>query len=362
MFSIPYLEILTSLPGGSITAFVILLVILAVAFDILLTIFLKFLKFLVSKTETTLDDRILKTLSAYLPTVASITSLWISLETFYPDLIILGKLHESDLYIVVMLGVCGLLLSSIANQVLLWYGLEIRPRKKDVKDEEVFPFVRNVVRIAIIVVFAVFVLQRIGFDTTAIITGLGIGGLAVALALQDTLSNFFAGVHILIDKPFREDDYIKTDSSIEGTVSKIGWRTTRLVNLAQNEVILPNSKLINSTIENFSSPHNSSGVIYEVGVDYKEDIDNVEKLVSDALHTVAKRQPLMDEKGIFVRFDSFGEYSLNFKFGYNLRGYVNRWIVLKEVNRELFYVFKKNNVNIPFPVRVLHNQVPDKKR
>jgi small-conductance mechanosensitive channel len=253
-----------------------------------------------------------------------------------------------------MIAIAGLLLSSLANQFLLWYGIEIRPRKKGVREEEVFPFVRNVVRIVIVVLFAVFVLQRLGFDTTAIITGLGIGGLAVALALQDTLANFFGGVHILVDKPFREDDYIKLESGIEGTVVQIGWRTTRLITPAQNEIIVPNSKLSGAILENFSSPRDLSGVHYTIGVDYKEDIDSVEMLITDVLKKVGKKNPLMEESSIWVRFDSFGEYSLNFKFGYNVKGYINRWAVLKEINRELFYAFRKSNINIPFPVRVIY--------
>jgi len=204
-------------------------------------------------------------------------------------------------------------------------------------------------------VFAVIILQRMGFETGAIITGLGVGGLAVALALQDTLGNFFAGVHILIDKPFREEDTIKLENGTEGTVKQIGWRTTRLVTLAENEVIVPNSKLAGAVLENFSTPRDMSGLTYAIGVDYREDIDTVEKIIAGSLDAVGKRNALLDPASIWVRFDSFGDYSLNFKFGYSIKGYVNRFKILKEVNRELFYALKKNDIRIPFPVRVLYN-------
>lgn len=354
--TIPYLEVLTSLPGGQIAAFLILFVIAAVVLEVGLTILVKVLKFLVGKTKTTLDDRILGAFQRYLLAIALVTALWISLEATYPDAITLGNMKAFDLYIIVMIAICGFLLSALADQILLWYGLEIRPRKKDVKSEEVFPFVRNVVKIAIVLVFIVFILQRLGFDTTAIITGLGIGGLAVALALQDTLANFFAGVHILVDKPFREDDYVKLENGTEGTVVKIGWRTTRLVTPTMNELVVPNSKLAGCILENYSNPHGTSGVSYTIGVDCKEDIDAVEKVIQNSLVKVAKNNTLLDEKSIWVRFDSFGEYTLDFKFGYLVNGYVNRWAVLKEVNRELFYAFKQNKINIPFPVRVIYQQ------
>lgn len=356
-FTIPYLEDLLALPGGHITAFLVLLAVIAITLDALLVIILKILGFLVGKTKTTLDDRVLKVLGSYLPYISIVTSLWVSVETIYPGILVEG-LTEFEVYVIVMTAIVGLLLSSLANAVLIWYGLEIRTDRKKVNENEVFPFVRNVVRVSIVLVFAVFILQRLGFETGAIITGLGVGGLAVALALQDTLGNFFAGVHILVDKPFREEDYVKLENGVEGSVKQIGWRTTRLVTPANNEIIVPNSKLSNSILENFSTPNEQSGLTYVIGVDYKEDIDSVEKIITEALQKAAKDEPILDAPSIWVRFDSFGDYSLNFKFGYNVRGHVNRFAVLKKVNRELFYAFKKNNVNIPFPVRVLYNAPP----
>lgn len=358
--TLPYLDSLKALPGADITAFIIILAVLAVALDALLTLVLKLLGFLVGKTQTTLDDRILKAMSAFLPIISVLTALWISLEAVYPDFEFNNQYSDFDIYVNIMLVIVGFMLGAIADAVLIWYGIEIRPSKvKKVRDDEVFPFVRNVVKIAIIIVFMVFVLQRLGFETSAIITGLGVGGLAVALALQDTLGNFFGGVHILVDKPFREEDYIKLENGLEGTVKQIGWRTTRIVTPAQNELIVPNSKLAGSILENFSSPNELSSVTYTVGVDCKEDIDDVEKIITDALRETARTDAHMDAQSIWVRFDSFGDYALNFKFGYNIRGYVNRFGTLKQVNRELFYAFRKHRVTIPFPVRVVYN-APEK--
>ncbi len=356
--TIPYLENLLALPGGSISAFLILLAVLAIGFQIALMFVLRIMAFLVGKTKTTLDDRILKVFRGFLPAIAIITSLWVSLEAVYPNMVVYGTYSEFDLYVIIMLAMVGLLLSSLGDAILLWYGIEIHANKRKVREKDVFPFVRNVVKVAIVLIFAVFILQKLGFETGAIITGLGVGGLAVALALQDTLSNFFAGVHILVDRPFKEEDFVRLDSGVEGTIKQIGWRTTRLVTLAQNEIVVPNSKLAGSVLENYSTPHQMSGVYYTVGVDYKEDIDSVEKIITESLQKVAKRNDLMDGETIWVRFDSFGDFSLNFKFGYLVKGYVNRFGVLKEVNRELFYAFKKNGIGIPFPVRVVYNQSP----
>jgi len=354
--TIPFMEDLLSLPGGHAAAFLVILSTIALALYVGLALALGIIRFVVGRTKTTLDDRVLKAVSTYLPYIAVVTSLWVAFEAVYPGIVVGESYSEFDVYITLMMALVGLMLASIADALLVWYGIEIRPDKRKVRESEVFPFVRNVVRVAIVLIFAVFILHKLGFETGAIITGLGVGGLAVALALQDTLSNFFAGVHILVDKPFREEDFVKLDNGIEGTVKQIGWRTTRLVTLAQNEIVVPNSKLAGSVLENYSTPHQMSGVLYTIGVDYKEDIDAVDRIITESLKAVAKRSDGMDEQSIWVRFDSFGDYSLNFKFGYLVKGYVNRFGILKEVNRELFYAFKKNRIGIPFPVRVVYNQ------
>ncbi len=349
---------LQSLPGGQLTSFMVVLFALALALDICLTLILKVLGLLVSRTKTSLDDRVLKAVGRYLPFISIATAVFVSFQLVYPGMAAVAGYGISDLYILAMLIIGGFLLSSVADAILVWYGIEIRPDKRKVREEHVFPFVRNVVKIAILLIFLVFLLQRTGFDTTAIVTGLGVGGIAVALALQDTLSNFFAGVHILVDKPFREEDYIKVEPAagtpIEGIVKQIGWRTTRMLTPSMNEVVVPNAKLAGSTLENLSVPNESTGVFYTIGVDCREDVDRVGEIISRALHEAARKARCMDAQSIWVRFDSFGDYSLNFKFGYIVKGYVNRFDALKEVNRSLFYSFKKEGISVPFPAMVVY--------
>ncbi|MBD3210295.1 mechanosensitive ion channel [Candidatus Micrarchaeota archaeon] len=343
---------LKDLPGGEFTALIVSIAGLSIIFGILLKVLLKTSKYLVGKTATTLDDRIIHACESYLPVIAFITAVWISLQMAYPDFMLLGSYSVLDIYIIALLLVAGLFSSSIANAFLLWYGLELQPVKKGLREEDIYPFVRNVVKLSIVLLFLVFVLQRLGFDTTAIITGLGVGGLAVALALQDTLANFFAGVHILVDRPFQPGHYIKLDSGLEGNVRKIGWRTTRIMTLGQDEVVVPNSKIANATIQNCSSPNKKTGVLYELHIDYKEDLEKVEKTLLGILKKVSKENSSLDSKSIWARPDSFGEYSVKFKFGYLVKGYKNQFGLLTAVNKEIKETFKKKGITIPFPVAV----------
>ena len=344
---------LSALPFGDVVAFLVLLVTFAIILQLILWIALKILKFVVSKTTASLDDRMLRVLGFYVPILVFLTSIWLSFDAVYPNLMI-GSYSIFEIYIILLLVCSAFLSSAIIDTFLLWYGLEIRAHKKT-RDEEVFPFVRNVVRGTILLIFAIFILQKMGFETSAILTGLGVGGLAVALGLQDTLTNFFGGVHILVDKPFREEDIIKLENGIEGTVRQIGWRTTRIITGANNEVIVPNSKLAGAILENYSSQA-TIGVWYSLDVSHKEDVEKVEKIIMTVLERLAEKEENMVKNTVWVRFDAFVEYKLNFKFGYMVRGYPNRWGILKKLNIALFQAFKKNRIKIAMPVRVIYEK------
>ncbi len=352
MDGIPYLNDVTTVEG-QIIKFIILVLVLGIGSHIVIKLLLRLFRIIVNKTKTALDDRLVDAIGIYPQIIAGLTSLWLSIELTYPGMIVVGTMDEFELYIISMLAVAGFLVSSIIDSLLLWYGIEIRDDKKTIKENEIYPFVRNVVRISILLIFLIFILQRLGFDTTAIITGLGIGGLAVAFALQDTLANFFGGLHILIDKPFKQKDYIKLENGIEGTVREIGWRTTRIITVGKDEIVIPNSKLAGSTIINYCTKDTKTGISYTIGIDDGSDIDQVEKIMIEAIQNTAKSTADLDGASIWVRFDKFGESGLDFKFGYLVSGYENQWKVLKEVNREIFYAFKKNKIKTSYPIRVI---------
>ena len=348
---------LHAFPGGEIAVFFVFFAMLFVVFRIVVAGIMRILHEFAGKTETTLDDKILTVISHFLPYLAALTALWVSASAVWPAGTLLGK-SFADIYTICFLAFAGLFASSLTDKLLLWYGQEMMPkhgnRAEPPNEKEVFPFVRNIVRIGLLSIFSVFILQRLGFDTTAIITGLGVGGLAVALALQDTLTNFFGGVHLLIDKPFREGDSIKMET-VEGKIMQIGWRTTRILTSANTEIIVPNSKLAGSIIENFSMPLPEIVMNQIVGVDYREDVDNVEKIILETMNFVTAKYGHIIPETARIHFESFGDYSLNFRLRYQIPDYSLRFDAQKEVNRELFYAFKKNDILIPFPTRTVYS-------
>jgi len=217
---------------------------------------------------------------------------------------------------------------------------------------------RTVIRAVIFAIGALIILNGLGVSITPMLTALGVGGLAVALALQDTLSNFFAGMHLLMERPIRVGDYIKMGSGEEGFVADIGWRTTRIRQLANNLIIVPNNKLAQSIIINHSMPEERMSLLVKIGVSYSSDPAHVEKvLVDEASRAVGEIPGLLGGDGYepFVRFiPGFGDYSLDFTLICQVASYVDQYLVQHELRKRIFERFKAEGIEFPFPTRTIH--------
>jgi small-conductance mechanosensitive channel len=158
---------------------------------------------------------------------------------------------------------------------------------------------RGIVRIAIAVLAAIMALETLGVPVAPLLTTLGIGSLAVALALQETLANFFAGLHLLADRPVRPGDYIKIHDGEEGFVETIGWRSSRLRTTKNNIVIVPNQKLSQAILTNFHLPVSNVAMTVAITVAVDSDADAVEKLFNDELgRTAAELDELRGAKPV----------------------------------------------------------------
>ncbi|KPJ61090.1 MAG: hypothetical protein AMJ46_03770 [Latescibacteria bacterium DG_63] len=216
---------------------------------------------------------------------------------------------------------------------------------------------------AVVILTALFILLgSMGVSITPLVASLGIGSLAVALALQDTLGNFFAGIQVLIDKPVVVGNFIKLDSGEEGYVTKVGWRSTQVRMITNDIVVVPNSKLISSVITNYSLPRDELAVRVQVGVHYKSDLEKVEKIACD----VGKRVMQTVEGGIpefdpFVRYHTFGDSSINFTMILRATGFEDSYRIKHEFVKMLHKRFNEEGVVIPFPIRTLDIKESDLK-
>ena len=200
------------------------------------------------------------------------------------------------------------------------------------------------------------VLDNMGVSLTAVWTTLGVGSVAVALALQDTLSNFFAGVYLRLDNPIRANDYIKLESGEEGFVVQQGWRSTRIRTLPNNIVIVPNAKLASTIVTNYSLPETQMSLLVPISVSYECDPDQVEEiLVQEATSAAGHVDGLLADPAPFVRFiPGFGESSLDFTLICRVNTFVDQYLVQHELRKRILARFRQEGITIPFPQRDVH--------
>jgi small-conductance mechanosensitive channel len=212
-------------------------------------------------------------------------------------------------------------------------------------------------RILILIIGALIILQGLGISITPLITALGVGGLAVALALQPTLSNFFAGLQVIISKQVEVGDYVELDSGQRGYVTDISWRNTTIRELPNNHIVVPNAKLADAIVTNFNQPQKEMSVIVDVGVSYDSDLDRVEQVTLDVARGVLKDIEGGQEKfEPFIRYHTFGDSSINFSVYLRVHEFVNQYLVKHEFVKALHKRYNQENINIPFPIRTVFMQ------
>jgi small-conductance mechanosensitive channel len=214
---------------------------------------------------------------------------------------------------------------------------------------------QNLAQLVVLILGILVGLRLIGIEITPILTALGVGGLAVALALQDTLSNLFAGFYISVARQVRPGDYIKLNTGEEGYVTDISWRSTTLRGLSNNMVIVPNSKLAQANVTNYYLPEKRMGASVQVGVSYDSDIDRVERVLLEiGMKAVAEVPGMLAEPSPAVTFDpGFGESSLSFTLGFQIAEFSNQYSVRHEIRKRIFHRFRQEGIEMPFPTRTI---------
>ncbi len=213
----------------------------------------------------------------------------------------------------------------------------------------------NLARMAVGILGLFFILQNLGIDITALITALGIGGIAVALALQDTLGNLFAGIQIIVSKQVRQGDYIRLSSGEEGWVTDVMGRSTTIQTFPDgNLVTVPNSLLASSIVKNLSKPRRALWVTLEVGVSYDSDLEHVEAVALEVAEQVlAEVDGGVPGEDPIVRYHTFGDSSINFDVRMMVREFRSQGPVRHEFIKRLHRRFGDEGIEIPFPIRTV---------
>lgn len=299
-----------------------------------------------SKTE--IDDIVLKSVHPFLIIAISVTSVWI-MATFWAEalppaaIFWLGRLS----YAIVVF------LAALMTTRILRGMLQYRARKQPHWIPAANLGSRTLSVVVYIVGFLV-VVRAYGVDITPLLTSLGLAGLAVALALQDTLSNFFAGVWIQTGRVLQPGHFVRVeDASIEGYVVEVGWRTTQIRTLPNNIVAIPNAILAKSTVTDYHLPVPRMSLLVPISVGYEADPDRIEKILVEETLEAAKTTPgLLKEPAPFVRFiPGFGDYALQFTLICQVAEFTDQYLAQHEIRRRILARFRVEGIRIPYPTR-----------
>jgi small-conductance mechanosensitive channel len=217
--------------------------------------------------------------------------------------------------------------------------------------------ISNLARTAVLVLGILIVLQTVGVEITPIVTTLGIGGIAVGLALQDTLANLFAGFYLILSKQVRTGDYVKLDDGHEGYITDITWRNTTIKELSNNVIIVPNSKLSSAIFINYHLPVKEITLTMNVGVSYDSDLEEVERVTVEVAKEVMQEiAPKLIENEPYIRFHTFGEFSIDFTLYMRVSEYFDQRIGKHLFVKKLHKRYRQAGISIPFPIREVYVQ------
>ncbi len=303
---------------------------------------------LAKKTETRLDDLIVEMIRKPIMVLVLLYGIIHSVMRLNIKVGLRASIFQIYSLIVIFIGIY--VVYKIFDGVLN----EISERKLgDTFANVLRPVFEKIGAIMIIVGGLIIAMKVVGFDITALLAGAGVAGLVIAFAAQDTLSNFFSGMHLLLDRPFTMGDVILLESGEYCRVESVGMRSTKLYSIFDHElIVLPNNNIANQKIVNLVQPDTKMRVGIDVGVAYGSDIEKVNDILNEV---VKNHEDIVDEEEFpsIVRFKEFGESSLNFSVRFWVDDYMKQWEVASEVRDRINRRFKEEGITIPFPQRTV---------
>jgi small-conductance mechanosensitive channel len=306
-------------------------------------IFVNYVRKLAARTKTDIDDLIVNILTKPVYIFIIFTGLYFALKS-------LSQLEPYFTYIdgIYFVGTVLLLSLIVADILRIVLSFWLRAQKQY---EKMPKLLSHVAAIVIYLIAFLMILGHFHIEITPLVAAYGLGGLAVALALQNTLSNAFAGLHIVSDRPINFGDYIHVEGGVSGFVEDIGWRSTRIRTLPNTLVIIPNSKLAESIITNYSLPVLEMSAVIQCGVDYGSDLEKVERVTIDVAKQIQETVPgAKRDFQPFIRYHTFDESNINFSIILRVEEPAAKYIVMHEFIKALKKRYDEEEIEISWPI------------
>ena len=314
------------------------------------------------RTRTQLDDMLAKALVS--PIVVALIVLGFYLGIVRLPLEQFAASYNS-VFIIATIALATMTVIRVGNALVTWYAEEVAHRTATNFDDRLLPVMRRVGSVIIWGIGLMIILDQAHVNISPLIASLGIGGLAIAIAVQPTLSNFMAGTYVISDSVIRKGHYIVLDTGQEGEVEEIGWRTTKIKHWQGNIIVLPNSKLAEAIVTDLQAREITKVFRVECGVSYGSDLEKVEKVTLEAARDVLKHSSAgVKDFEPAVRFKEFGDSNIIFAVVLKSADRLSQFQLKHEFIKALHKRFAQEGITIEFPARRLYlardeGQAPD---
>jgi small-conductance mechanosensitive channel len=311
------------------------------------------------RTRTSFDDALLDAIRTPLFWLIMFVALQIALNQL-SFLSTDWRENREHLVFVLYLLVGYVLLFKLISNLMRWYAREMAKRTESTIDEQVIPFARRVALILLTVIAGIVLLSHFGVDVSALVTTLGIGSLAIALAAQATLADMISGFAIVADRPFRMGDRIEIlELNTWGDVIDVGLRSTRIRTRDNRMVVVPNSVIGKSLVVNHSIPSTVYRVETHIGVDYGIDLDYARQVMIEAVRV---QDWVMKEERIEALFIEYGDSALIFRVRCWIRDYVETRRIMDKLNSCLYEALNEAGIEMPPPAQTIYHRVDEADR
>lgn len=298
------------------------------------------------KSKTTFDDILVEKIKPPFSYIVWFIGIKVALKPLSLDFEILDRILNTIVLAIVIYIVVVLV------GIIVTGGLKhITAKTESTLDDALMPLITKTVNVVIILVGIMWMLKVWNVDITPMLASLGVAGLAIGLAVKDSLSNIFGGVSMILDQTIKVGDKIKIESGEVGIVDDMGLRSTKLRTFDNEIITLPNGQLANSRILNYAQPNMEARVVVDFGVGYDSNIEQVRKIVHDALINM---EDIEQNPPLEVLFLGMGDSSLNFSARYWVADYGNVWSKKLEGTNKIFVALTENKIDIPYPTQTVY--------
>lgn len=311
--------------------------------------FIKFTKY----TKTKIDDIIAKILSKPLPFKLLLITIFFNIGFNY--LVVSAwwtNFIKHASFLIYVLAVTLFIIKFFIGLIDEYFAPYAK-KTESKYDDQLIPLLKSLIKIVFFIIAVLLVLSNFGYNISALLAGLGIGGLAVALASKDIFENFLSGVVIFVEKPFKMGDVLKTSDGL-GSVEEIGIRSTKIRTFDNTLVVVPNRNLSSNAVENISS-RRARREFFTIGVTYSTSLKKMEK-AKQIILKILKTNKSVEENTFLVSFESFGEFSLNIRVLYWIveRDYFKYLEIKDKINMSIKKEFEKEKIDFAFPTQTIH--------